>query len=87
MKNKKLLDEFHSLGEKVGVKIIKGKGDFSGGICTLNEQKVIVINKTKPIEQRLSILANSFIEYDLDKFYVVPALRAFINKSTTLNFK
>ena len=51
MKNKELLEEFHSLAEKLNVKIMKGKGDFSGGSCVVNKKKVIVINNMKPIEQ------------------------------------
>ena len=42
MKNNDLLDEFHLLAEKLDVKIMKGKGDFSGGSCTVNNEKVIV---------------------------------------------
>ena len=84
MKFEELLEEFELLSDRIGVKIIKGKGDFMGGNCTINEEKVIVINNNKPIEQRLNILAKSFIEYDLDKLYIVPALRAYIDDCQTL---
>ncbi len=84
MKNKELLEEFHSLAEKLDVKIMKGKGDFSGGSCIVNEEKVIVINNMKPIEQRLNILASCFKDYDLEGLYIVPALRKYINDSTRL---
>ena len=46
MKNKDLLDEFHSLAERLEIKILKGKGDFLGGGCIVNNEKVIVINKS-----------------------------------------
>ena len=85
MKSEQLLEEFELLSDRIGVKIIKGKGDFMGGNCTINEEKVIVINNNKPIEQRLNILAKSFIEYDLDKLYIVPALRAYIDDRQTLD--
>ena len=84
MKNKELLEEFYSLAEKLDVKIMKGKGDFSGGSCIVNEKKVIVINNMKPIEQRLNTLASCFKDYDLDSFYIVPALRKYINDATML---
>ncbi len=84
MKSEELLEEFELLSDRIGVKIIKGKGDFMGGNCTINEEKVIVINNNKPIEQRLNILTKSFIEYDLDKLYIVPALRAYIDDCQTL---
>ncbi len=85
MTHEKLLEEFELLRERLGLKIIKGKGDFAGGNCTVNKENVIVINKNKPIEQRLNILAKCFIEYDLDKLYIVPALRAYIDRCRTLD--
>ena len=60
MKNKELLEEFHLLAEKLEIKIMKGKGDFSGGGCVVNNENVIVINNNKPIEQRLNTLAGCF---------------------------
>ena len=85
MTYEKLLEEFELLSDRLGIKIIKGKGDFAGGNCTVNEEKIIVINKNKPIEQRLNILAKCFIEYDLDRLYIIPALRAYIDDCRTLD--
>ena len=50
----------------------------------VNKKTVIVVNKHKPIEQRLKTLANSFLEFDLDKVYLVPAVRAYIEEQKTL---
>jgi hypothetical protein len=84
MKKEKLYYEFEELGQRLGVKIIKGKGNFTGGICTVKDETVIVVNKMKPIEHRLKILATSFLEYNLDDIYMIPALRAFIEKTRSL---
>ncbi len=84
MKKEKLYSEFEELGQRLGVKIIKGKGNFTGGICTVKDETVIVVNKMKPIEHRLKILATSFLEYNLDDIYMIPALRAFIEKNRSL---
>ena len=86
MKNKDLLDEFHSLAERLEIKILKGKGDFLGGGCIVNNEKVIVINKSKPIEQRLNTLASYFNEYDLDSVFLLPALREYIDSVNKLDF-
>ena len=85
MKKEKLYIEFEELGKRLGVKIIKGRGDFKGGSCILNEETVIVVNNTKPIEHRLKILADSFLEYNLDDVYMIPALRAYIDEFRTLD--
>ena len=55
MKKEKLYSEFEELGQRIGVKIIKGKGNFTGGICIVKDETVIVVNKLKPIEHRLKI--------------------------------
>ena len=85
IKNEKLYSHFEDLAEKLDLKILKGKGDFIGGTCIVNKKKVIVVNKHKPIEQRLKTLANSFIEFDLEKIYVVPDVRAYIEEHRTLD--
>ena len=86
MKKKDLLEEFHSLAEKLEIKILKGRGDFIGGSCIVNNEKVIVINKSKPIEQRLNILASCFNEFDLKGMFLLPALREYINIVNKLDF-
>mgnify|MGYP001363235203 CR=1 FL=1 len=80
MKNDKLYLEFENLAQKLGLRILKGRGNFAGGTCIVNDEKVIVLNQMKPIEQRLKTLASSFLEWDLEKIYVVPALRSYIEK-------
>ena len=49
MKKEKLYIEFENLAEKLGLRVIKGKGDFQGGSCIIKDEKVIVVNKNKPI--------------------------------------
>ncbi len=85
MKKEKLFSEFEELGKRLGIKILKGKGNFAGGTCVVNNETVIVLNNMKPIQQRLNILANSFLEYNLDDIYMVPALRAYIEESRSLD--
>ena len=85
MNQKKLYEEFQILSKKMGLKIINGRGDFIGGNCIINNEKVIVLNKLKPMENRLKILAISFLDYNLEGIYMVPYLRAFIEKFRTLD--
>ena len=53
MGNKKLYAEFELLADKLDLKIIKDKGNFIGGICIIKDEKVIVVNKMQPLEQRV----------------------------------
>ena len=43
MKNEKLYIEFEELAQRLGLRILKGKGDFSGGTCTINDLSLIHI--------------------------------------------
>jgi hypothetical protein len=81
-KNKKhqiLLDDFIELGHKFDIEIIQDKGDFNGDSCMLFADNVVVINKHKPLEQRLHILAKCFSKMNLDNVYIKPVLRDLID--------
>ena len=87
-KNKKfqqLLDDFIELSQKFDIKIIQDKGDFNGDSCMLFADNVVVINKLKPLEQRLHILAKCFSKMDLDKVYIKPVLRDLIDNINSEN--
>ena len=78
-KNQQLLDDFIELSHKFDIKIIQDKGDFNGDSCMLFADNVVVINKHKPLEQRLHILAKCFSKMDLDNVYIKPVLRDLID--------
>ena len=87
-KNKKfqqLLDDFIELSQKFDIRIIQDKGDFNGDSCMLFTDNVVVINKLKPLEQRLHILAKCFSKMDLDKVYIKPVLRDLIDNIDSEN--
>jgi hypothetical protein len=81
-KNKKyqqLLDDFIELSHKFDIKIIQDKGNFNGDSCMLFSDNIVVINKHKPLEQRLHILAKYFSKMNLDNLYIKPVLRDLID--------
>lgn len=45
MKAEKLLALFEVLAEKMKINIVQGKGDFHGGLCSVNDESYIVLNK------------------------------------------
>ena len=78
MKEEELFGHFEKLADQLTVTILEGKGDFEGGYCTVNEDQFVVLNKTRPLEQRLRVLARSLSGMGLDEQYMLPALREFI---------
>ncbi len=69
----------------MGVRIIKGKGDFNGGECRIHEDKVIVINKVRPIEFQSRTIVEGLANYGLSDHYLIPAVRSYIENN--LNIK
>jgi len=61
------------------IKIIRGKGNFNGGYCILENEPVIVLNKNKPIEQRIKKLAQIFSKLDISNLSMKPIIREMID--------
>ena len=78
MKPDKILQELEDIAEILNIKIIQEKGNFKGGYCLLEKEKIIVINKLNPVEQRVRALAQAFSRLDISQVYMKPAIREFI---------
>ncbi len=79
MKPEEMYNHFEELADQLNVTILEGKGDFEGGYCTVNVDQFVVLNKTRPLAQRLRILAVSFGALDLKDRYMVPVMREFVD--------
>ena len=80
MKPGDIIQEFEQIAEKLGILIMQEKGDFNGGYCLLEKERIIVINKLKPIEQHICALAQAFALLDTSQIYLKPAIREMIEK-------
>ena len=78
MKPGQLFEQFEKLAEKMDIKIIQDKGDFKGGYCLLEKEGIIVVNKLKPLEQRIQALGQAFSSLDTSHLYLKPAIRELI---------
>ena len=79
MKPTIIFQEFEQLAEALNVKIIQEKGNFKGGYCLLEKERIIVVNKLNPLEQRIRALAQAFSQMDISKIYMKPAIRSIID--------
>lgn len=75
MKASKLLLELEQLVEQIGFSIRKEKGTFRGDSCVMEGQKLVVLNKNKPEQRQIGLLARVLQERDLDDTYIKPAVR------------
>ncbi|NOZ07431.1 MAG: hypothetical protein GXO91_00980 [FCB group bacterium] len=85
MKPGQQYQEFERLAEQLGIRIVNGKGNFSGDYCLVEKDKYIVLNKNKPLEQRLKRFAVAFSKLDLSNIYLKPALRNLIENERKLS--
>ena len=80
MKLKLIYNELRELLEKLGYKLVLDKGSFNTGYCLLEDEKMIVINKNKPYENRIKILSKILSKIDTDNIYIKPKIRELINQ-------
>ena len=78
MRLKSIYNELKELFEKLGYKLVLDKGSFSTGDCLLEDEKMVVINKNKPYENRVKILCNILSKIDTDSIYIKPKIRELI---------
>lgn len=80
MKTEKLILELEAICEKAGYTIRKERGSFRGDSCVIEGDRLIVVNKNRPPESQLGILAMVVGELDTDQFYIKPAVRKELNQ-------
>ncbi len=80
MKPEQLFNQFEELARRLEIRLVEDRGNFSGGGCRIQDESCIVLNKHRPIEQKLRVLATAFAELDLSTVYLMPALRAYIDE-------
>ncbi len=79
------LQDLKALAAQLGAKVRFEKGDFKGGYCILKESKVIVINKLTNLQRKVMILSAALKELGVDKIYLTPKIREFIDEMADIN--
>ena len=68
-------NELKEVFEKLNYKVVLDKGNFNTGYCLLEHEKIIVVNKNKPYENRVKILSSILSKIDTDDIYLKPKIR------------
>ncbi len=79
MNHQETYEELKELARTMGLPIRVEIGDFDGGLCTIRDQQVILVNRRHPLNRRISLLARSLYTMGLDDIFVKPALRNIID--------
>ena len=75
MKTELFLKELETLCEQVDYHLRKERGTFRGDSCVIEGDRLIVINKNRPLESQIGILARVLKRADLEDLYIKPAVR------------
>jgi hypothetical protein len=75
---KELIDVFNQIGYTVRIE----KGLFKGGFCLLREQKLFLLNRNIEPAKKISFLARSLSELEVDSIYLKPNIREVIDKES-----
>jgi len=77
---KTIYQELKVVFEQLNYKIVLDKGSFNSGYCILEDEKIIVINKNKPYENRIKILSEILSSIDTKDIYIKPRIRDMISQ-------
>lgn len=67
--------ELEQLVQQAGYTIRKERGTFRGDHCIIEGDKLVLINKNKPLQQQVGLLARVLYEKELQEIYIKPAVR------------
>ena len=80
MKPETLRDELEDLVEQLGYEVRKEKGAFRGDHCVIEGEKLVLINKARPIDIQLGVLARLLHQLGVENVYVKPRVRKQLEK-------
>ncbi len=79
MKKTEIISGLIELANNLDIAIRKEKGINTEGICTVNDKKIILLNKNSPLERAIFVISRSLAEVGLDDLYIKPILREVID--------
>lgn len=81
MKTEEIVSELIEAARQMGIDVRNERGRFRGGLCTVAEEEMILLNKRQPVEAHLAILAEALHDKDMDNVFLTPAVRKALEQS------
>ncbi|MDZ7272291.1 MAG: hypothetical protein ONB30_02540 [candidate division KSB1 bacterium] len=79
MKDQDLLRSLEELVAQLGIQLRYEKGDFDGGLCRVEDQRLLIANAALPTRKKIRVLARELARLELDQVFVMPAVRRVID--------
>ena len=86
MRSRQVMEHLEDLAERLGVEIVYqklGEKEFSvrGGLCKVNGAVKVFIDRSKPVEDQIKILAHGLSSFDTEEVYLFPYIREILDKA------
>jgi len=73
-----ILQELENICCKLGLNLRYEVGDFIGGLCRIDEEKLIIINKKLPINRKIKLIAQEISTLNFEDIFILPAVKEII---------
>jgi hypothetical protein len=80
MKPAEILDHLEKLAKALSIEFRYEKGDFTGGLCRINDTQILIVNSKLTEEEKIKIFTQALCQLDLNNVYMLPAIREIIQE-------
>lgn len=81
MKADKILEELINLAKTMDYDVRRETGTFKGGACVVHDRRLILVNRSMPLEAAAVILARALAKIGVeDDSFVKPAVRDLLDR-------
>jgi hypothetical protein len=86
MQSSQVIEYLEDLAERLGVEIVYqklGEEEFSvkGGLCKINGTFKIFIDRSKSLDDQITIVAQGLSSFDTEEVYIFPFIRDVLEKA------
>lgn len=76
MRPEKIVEALVEAAGAVGIRVRKERGNFRGGLCTVDGEEIIILNLRQPLHVQLAILAEGLHDRNVEDVFLAPAVRS-----------
>lgn len=85
MEDAKILEQLQVLIPKLGIELKETEGEFTGGLCQVKGQRVLLVNSSLAVGKVVDIICRELARQDLSHIFILPAVRKKIESFSTSN--
>jgi hypothetical protein len=75
MTYEELFEELKIIALQLSIPVRFETGDFEGGVCVVNDERVIIMNKKATLPKKISTMSAALEQCGLDGIFIKPAVR------------